>query len=83
MFEILNFPGIELVGFILILGAAIIIEKITMNTTNKELDFLVDEMEWEDSDKIDFISLEAAGLENLDYDTVPTIQRDNYYNQEN
>lgn len=43
----------------------------------------VNEMEWEDSDKIDFISLEAAGLENLDYDTVPTIQRDNYYNQEN
>lgn len=53
-----------------------------MNTTNGELD-LVDEMEWEDSDKIEFISLEAAGLENLDYDTVPTIQRNNYYNQEN
>ena len=49
---------------------------------NEELD-LVDEMEWEDSDKIEFISLEAAGLENLDYDTVPTIQRNNYYNQEN
>ncbi len=28
MFEILNFPGIELIGFILILGAAIIIEEI-------------------------------------------------------
>lgn len=37
----------------------------------------------EDSEKVEFISLEAAGLENLDYDTVPTIQRDNYYNQEN
>lgn len=28
MFEIFNFVGIELVGFILILGAAIIIEEI-------------------------------------------------------
>ena len=83
MFEIFNFPGIELIGFILILGAAIIIGEILGDfTMNEELD-LVDEMEWEDSDKIEFISLEAAGLENLDYDTVPTIQRDNYYNQEN
>lgn len=52
MFEIFNFPGIELIGFILILGAAIIIEKITMNTMNKELDSLVDEMEREDSEKV-------------------------------
>ena len=28
MFEIFNFPGIELIGFILILGVAIIIEEI-------------------------------------------------------
>lgn len=28
MFEIFNFAGIELIGFILILGAAIIIEEI-------------------------------------------------------
>ena len=49
---------------------------------NEELD-LVDAMEWEDSDKVEFIYLKAAGLENLDYDTVSTIQRNDYYNQEN
>ena len=38
MFEIFNFPGIELIGFILILGAAIIVEeKIT------EIDALIEE----------------------------------------
>ena len=79
MFEIFNSPGIQLIGFILILGAAIIIDKILQR---EELD-LVDEMEWEDSDKIEFISLEAAGLESLDYDTMRTIQHNNYYNQEN
>lgn len=31
---------------------------------------LVDEMEWEDSDKVEFISLESAGLENVDYDNM-------------
>ena len=44
---------------------------------------LVDEMEWEDSDKVEFITLEEAGLENTDFDTVPATQRINYYNQEN
>lgn len=43
----------------------------------------IQSMKWEGSDKVEFISLEAAGLENLDYDTVTTIQRYNYYNQEN
>jgi hypothetical protein len=41
---------------------------------NEYLD-LVDEMQWEDSDKVEFISLESAGLENADYDTVPFAQR--------
>ena len=52
MFEIFNFPGIELIGFILILGTAIIIDKILQRG---ELDLvdeierdLVDEMERED-----------------------------------
>lgn len=49
---------------------------------NEYLD-LVDQMEWEDSDKVEFITLEEAGLENTDFDTVPTAQRINYYNQEN
>jgi hypothetical protein len=44
---------------------------------------LVDEMTWEDSDKVEFVSLEDAGLENRDCDTIPTIQRENYYNLEN
>ena len=49
---------------------------------NEYLD-LVDEMEWEDSDKVEFITLEDAGLENADFDTVPAAQRIGYYNQEN
>lgn len=44
---------------------------------------LVDEMQWEDSDKVEFITLEEAGLENADFDTVPSAQRIEYYNQEN
>lgn len=40
---------------------------------------LVDEMQWEDSEKVEFISLEEAGLELRDYDTIPKIQRDTYY----
>lgn len=43
-----------------------------------ELD-LVDEMQWEDCDKVEFISLAEAGLENEDYDTLSHIQRTNYY----
>jgi hypothetical protein len=42
---------------------------------------LVDEMEWEDSDKIEFISLSDAGLENRDFDTVQNAQQD-YFNEE-
>ena len=45
-----------------------------------ELD-LVDEMEWEDSDKVTFVTLEEAGLENADYDTVSSALRD-YFNDE-
>lgn len=43
---------------------------------------LVDEMQWEDCDKIEFISLEDAGLENKDCDTIPAVQRQ-YFNEEN
>lgn len=43
---------------------------------------LVDEMQWEDSDKIEFISLEAAGLENSDKDTIGRIMSDNYFQGE-
>ena len=49
---------------------------------NEYLD-LVDEMQWEDCDKVEFITLEEAGLENTDFDTVPAAQRIGYYNQEN
>jgi len=42
---------------------------------------LVDEMEWEDSDKVEFITLEEAGLESNDYDTVSAAQS-LYYNEE-
>lgn len=44
---------------------------------------LVDEMAWEDSDKVEFITLEEAGLESADYDTVSSIQREFYYSLEN
>jgi len=40
---------------------------------------LVDEMQWEDSDKVEFISLESAGFENQDYDTIPASQKTGYY----
>lgn len=40
---------------------------------------LIDEMQWEDSDKVEFISLESAGFENQDYDTVPALQKMEYY----
>ena len=40
---------------------------------------LVDEMQWEDV--VDFLTLEEAGLENTDCDTVGTAQRE-YYNDE-
>lgn len=43
-----------------------------------ELD-LVDEMQWEDV--VEFLTLEQAGLENQDYDTVTTAQRA-YYEDE-
>lgn len=48
---------------------------------DNELD-LVDEMEWEDSDKVEFITLEEAGLESADYDTVPACINREYYNDE-
>lgn len=44
---------------------------------------LVDEMMWEDSDKVIWITLEDAGLENSDFDTVPSNQREWYYSLEN
>lgn len=47
---------------------------------SEELD-LVDEMMWEDSDKVEFVSLEDAGLENRDWDTVPHAQSQ-YYKEE-
>jgi hypothetical protein len=43
---------------------------------------LVDEMGWEDSDKIEFISLEEAGLENMDYDNLGFSFFDNYFIEE-
>lgn len=44
---------------------------------------LVDEMQWEDSDKIEWVSLTDAGLENKpDYDTVPAAQKSGYYKDE-
>jgi hypothetical protein len=41
---------------------------------------LVDEMMWEDL--TDFLTLEDAGLENCDYDTVPSIQKQLWANDE-
>ena len=49
MFEIFNSPGIQLIGFILILGAAIIIDKILQR---EKLD-LVDEIELDLVDEMD------------------------------
>lgn len=42
---------------------------------------LVDEMQWEDSDKIEFVSLEDAGLELREWDTIPKIQAE-YFGEE-
>ena len=42
---------------------------------------LVDQMQWEDL--VEFETLESAGLENQDFDTITTVQRENYYNEEN
>lgn len=41
---------------------------------------LVDEMQWEDL--IEFETLEGAGLENTDFDTVTNILLVNYFNEE-
>ena len=41
---------------------------------------LVDEMQWEDN--TEFISLEDAGLENKDIDTVPAILNKEYFRYE-
>lgn len=43
---------------------------------------LVDEMEWEDSDKVEFISLEDAGLEERILDTVPACNNREYFRGE-
>ena len=40
---------------------------------------LVDQMQWEDL--TDFLTLEEAGLENQDFDTIPNVQRD-YFKEE-
>lgn len=50
-----------------------------MNTTPKELD-LVDEMQWEDV--TDFLTLEEAGLEGYDVDTVPAQSNTSYFREE-
>lgn len=42
---------------------------------------LVDEMMWEDL--TEFFTLEEAGLENCDYDTVPNIIKTEYFELEN
>ena len=41
---------------------------------------LVDEMQWEDN--AEFITLEDAGLENKDIDTVPAILNKEYFRNE-
>lgn len=46
-----------------------------------ELD-LVDEMMWEDCDKVEFITLEEAGLENNDCDTIGRISQREYFAEE-
>jgi hypothetical protein len=51
-----------------------------LNKRQNMLD-LVDEMQWEDCDKVEFLTLEEAGLENSDFDTVPSAQR-GYYMEE-
>lgn len=46
-----------------------------------ELD-LVDQMQWEDHPSIIWLTLEEAGLENQDYDTIPSSQWFGYYEDE-
>jgi hypothetical protein len=41
---------------------------------------LVDEMQWEDL--VDFMTLEEAGLENRDCDTVPAYLQREYFSEE-
>jgi hypothetical protein len=43
---------------------------------------LVDEMDWEDSDKVEFLTLEEAGLENADVDSVPYALNYEYFRGE-
>jgi hypothetical protein len=48
----------------------------------EELD-LVDEMAWEDSDKVEFLTLEEAGLEESSMmDTVPYVLNNEYFRGE-
>lgn len=44
---------------------------------------LVDQMQWEDHPSIAWLTLEEAGLESADYDTVPASQWVGYYLDEN
>ena len=48
---------------------------------NNTLD-LVDEMNWEDSDKVEFLTLQEAGLEGYDVDTVPACNNQQYFRGE-
>jgi hypothetical protein len=41
---------------------------------------LVDQMQWEDL--TDFLTLEEAGLENQDFDTVPAVNKTAYFFEE-
>ena len=50
-----------------------------MNTKPKTLD-LVDEMQWED--ETDFLTLEEAGLEGYDVDTVPAACNNEIFREE-
>ncbi len=43
---------------------------------------LVDEMCWEDSDQVEFVSLESANLEASDCDTIGRLIWDHYYSVE-
>ena len=46
---------------------------LTKRTNMQELD-LVDEMAWEDSDKVEWLTLEEAGLEQVERDGVCSAQ---------
>ena len=43
---------------------------------------LVDEMAWEDNDKVEFITLEEAGLEDKTFDTIPACRVIDYFDNE-